>query len=139
MLFGAVIAPGSSVTPKNDLANIVHLSQFCLNDPKSNEKTYVQLVDGNKHYNICALQKDVCEAASVDIFFTTAGGIKLTTKGGKNEVHVVGYFEPEEESYVSDSDDEDIDEEEAGDDEEEGSDDDEPSSKRKNSGKGGKK
>ncbi|GFE53575.1 nuclear factor NF3 [Babesia ovis] len=132
MLFGAVIAPGSSVTPKNDLANIVHLSQVCLNEPKNNEKTYVQLVDGNKSFNLCVLQKDVCEHATVDIFFSTVGGIKLTTKGGKNEVHVVGYFEPEEESYVSDSDDEDLDE----DDDDEGSGDDEPASKRKNAGKG---
>ncbi|CDR97463.1 hypothetical protein, conserved [Babesia bigemina] len=138
MLFGAVIAPGSSVTPKNDLANIVHLSQVCLNDPKSNEKTYVQLVDGNKTFNICALQKDVREHATVDVFFSTVGGIKLTTKGGKNEVHVVGYFEPEEESYVSDSDDEDMDDEEGGDDEE-GSEDEEPAGKRKNTGKGNKK
>lgn len=59
-----MIAPGSSVTPKHDLANIVHISQLCLNDAKNNEKTYVQLVDGNKSYNLCVLQKDVCEHVS---------------------------------------------------------------------------
>lgn len=69
--------------------------------------------------------------ATVDIFFSTVGGIKLTTKGGKNEVHVLGYFEPEEESYVSDSDEEDL--EDAGDEEDES--DDEPANKRKNTNK----
>ncbi|KAK2196272.1 bifunctional Nucleoplasmin core domain superfamily/Nucleoplasmin-like domain [Babesia duncani] len=133
MLFGAVIAPGNSVTPKHDLANIVHVSQLCLNEPTSNEKTYVQLVDGNKSYCICALQKDVQEHATVDIFFSTTGGLKLTTKGGQNEVHVIGYFEPDEESFISDSDDEDEEDDEQDEDDEGG---DEPASKRKAGNKG---
>ncbi|GBE58519.1 nuclear factor NF3 [Babesia ovata] len=139
MLFATVIAPGATVTPKDDLASIVHLSHVCLNEPKNNEKTYLQLVDGSKTFNLCCLQKDVHESANLDIFFSVTGNVKLTTKGGKNEVHVTGYFEPEEESYVSDSDDEDIDDEEGGEDEEEGSEDEEPAAKRKNPGKGSKK
>ncbi|UVC50078.1 hypothetical protein MACK_003943 [Theileria orientalis] len=129
MLFGAVLAPGSSVTPKNELANIVHLSQVCLNEPKSNEKTYVQLVDGNKVYNLCSLQKDVNEHATLDVFFSTNGGLKLSTKGGQNEVHVIGYFEPEDDTFLSDSEEEEEDEE-VNEEEDEDSDD-EPASKRK--------
>ncbi|AFZ81744.1 hypothetical protein BEWA_011620 [Theileria equi strain WA] len=134
MLFGAVIAPGNSVTPKNELANIVHLSQVCLNEPKSDEKTYVQLVDGDKVYNVCSLQKDVHEHATVDVFFSTMGGLKLTTKGGANEVHIIGYFEPEDNSFLSSSEEDEDDEEE-----EEESEDEQPASKRKASGKGSKK
>ncbi|BAM41651.1 conserved hypothetical protein [Theileria orientalis strain Shintoku] len=130
MLFGAVLAPGSSVTPKNELANIVHLSQVCLNEPKSNEKTYVQLVDGNKVYNLCSLQKDVNEHATLDVFFSTSGGLKLSTKGGQNEVHVIGYFEPDEDTFLTDSEDEEEEDDEEVIEEDEDSDD-EPASKRK--------
>uniref|UniRef100_A0A3B0MZG2 Nucleoplasmin, putative n=1 Tax=Theileria annulata TaxID=5874 RepID=A0A3B0MZG2_THEAN len=137
MLFGAVLAPGATVTPKNELANIVHLSQVCLNEPKSNERTYVQLVDGNKVYNLCSLQKDVNEHATLDLFFSTSGDLKLTTKGGPNEVHVIGYFEPEDDAFLSDSEEEEEDEVDEDEVDEEDSDD-EPSSKRKSSNKSGK-
>ncbi|CCF75208.2 nucleophosmin 1 [Babesia microti strain RI] len=144
MLYGAIIEPGKSVTPKNELSSVVHISQLCLDEPSENGKTYVQINDGETLFNLCVLEKDVNEMATVDVFFST-NSISLTTKGAKNNVHVVGYFEPDEAGgLISDSDefeDEEDDEAEVDqdddddDDFDEGSEDEEKSSKRKG-GKG---
>ncbi|KAK1445193.1 hypothetical protein BgAZ_110990 [Babesia gibsoni] len=138
MFFGAVIPAGGNFEANPEEASVVHVSQFCLNEAKDGEKTYVMMVDGKTAFNVCVLQKDVCEHATVDLYYSTDSGIKLATKGGKNEVHVLGYYENEGEGYLSDSDDEEIDEEDADYDDDEGDDEpeDEPAQKKKNTGKG---
>lgn len=108
MFYGAQIKPGKPVTPtEEDGGEILHLSQLCLVDPKDAAKTYVQIDDGKNTYCIAVLQKDKCEHVSVDLFVSTVSGVKFLTKGGNNEVDVVGYFEPEGlEDDEIDSDDE---------------------------------
>lgn len=96
MFFGAQLKPGQYVTPSiDDGGEILHLSQICLIDPKDEGSTLVQINDGDKNYGIAVLQKGKCEHVSLDLFISTLRGIRLSTKGAKNEVHVVGYFEPE--------------------------------------------
>lgn len=45
---------------------------------------------------------------TLDLFISTQSCVKFQTTGGKNEVHIIGYFEPndDEESDVDDGDEE---------------------------------
>jgi len=105
MFYGSKIKPGHSAQPKaEDGGEILHLSQICLNDPTDNNKTYVQLQNGSDTFTICTLEKGKNECSTVDLFINTSKNIKISTRGGKNEVHIVGYFEPSQEDEEDDDD-----------------------------------
>jgi len=95
MFWGTILKPGASKTLESNVGEILHLSQACLCDPKSTEKSYLQIQDEGKAFAIACLQKDSMEHVSFDIFLTLSSSLKLINKG-KNEIHVVGYFEPDE-------------------------------------------
>jgi len=99
MFDGLVIKGGESAELDAEHGEVFHLSQACLNDPKDNGKTYVKITEGERSMVICCLQKDKCEHAALDIFIhPSQASFKVE---GKNEVHLVGYWEPQ-----GDSDDE---------------------------------
>jgi len=99
MFDGLVIKGGESAELDAEQGEVFHLSQACLNDPKDNGKTYVKITEGERSMVICCLQKDKCEHAALDIFIhPSQASFKVE---GKNEVHLVGYWEPQ-----GDSDDE---------------------------------
>lgn len=114
MFFGAVLTPGVECTPDCSNGEILHISQACLYNPVSSERTYIHVTDGEKSYALCALQKDKQENASLDLFVSTRAGTTFKITGGKNEVHLIGYFEPDAEtdsedmSECSHEDDEDL-------------------------------
>lgn len=106
MFYGAQISADNPVTPTiEDGGETLHISQVCLVDPKDSNKTYVQIVDGEKSFCIAALEKDKCENVSLDLFVSATDNLKFTTKGGNNEVHLVGYFEPDNSCDHYDDDD----------------------------------
>jgi len=99
MFDGLVIKGGESAELDAEHGEVFHLSQACLNDPRDGGKTYVKIVEGERSMVICCLQKDKCEHAPLDIFIhPSQASFKVE---GKNEVHLVGYWEPQ-----GDSDDE---------------------------------
>lgn len=99
MMFGKNLKPGQTVTvTPEDGGEILHISQVCMSKPVDNNRTYLKIVQGSQSFAVCVLQKDKQESCSVDIFLSTREAIKLTLEGGKNELSVIGYFEPEPES-----------------------------------------
>ncbi|EDL47458.1 Mitotic apparatus protein p62, putative [Plasmodium vivax] len=94
MFYGKVIKADETVVPEiKDGYSVIHLSRACLNNPEDEGKLYVQVEDANGCYNICCLQKNVCEDTALDIFLMLDNEVKLKTSGSKNEVHIVGYYE----------------------------------------------
>ncbi|KAL8425206.1 hypothetical protein Efla_004281 [Eimeria flavescens] len=69
-----------------------------MSKPVDGSRTYLKIVQGAQSFAACVLQKDKQESCSVDLFLSTREGIQLTLEGGKNELSVIGYFEPEAES-----------------------------------------
>ncbi|SOV78477.1 conserved Plasmodium protein, unknown function [Plasmodium reichenowi] len=108
MFYGKVVKPDETVVPEvKDGYSVIHLSRACLNNPEHEGKIYVQVEDGNGCYNICCLQKNVCEDTPLDIFLMLDNDVKIKTSGSSNEVHIVGYYEV---SFGQDNLDEDEDE-----------------------------
>ncbi|KAL8445731.1 hypothetical protein Emed_005413 [Eimeria media] len=99
MMFARNLKPGQAVkvTPE-DGGEILHISQVCMSKPVDNNRTYLKIVQGNQSFAACVLQKDKQESCSVDLFLSAREGLQLTLEGGKNELSVIGYFEPEPES-----------------------------------------
>ncbi|VWU51752.1 conserved protein, unknown function [Hepatocystis sp. ex Piliocolobus tephrosceles] len=94
MFYGKVIKENEVVVPEvKDGYSVIHLSRACLNNPEQDGKLYVQVEDKNGCYNICCLQKNVCEDTPLDIFLMIDNDVKIKTSGNGNEVHVVGYYE----------------------------------------------
>ncbi|KFG39945.1 nuclear factor NF3, partial [Toxoplasma gondii p89] len=107
MFYGVVVKPGQTVTlSPEDGGEVLHLSQVCMPQPKDGGRTYVQVIQEGKTYSVCMLQKDKLEFTSLDLFLSTRQGITIKTEGGKNEVHLTGYFEPDAEGLDSDEDEE---------------------------------
>ncbi|KAF8820792.1 nuclear factor NF3 [Cardiosporidium cionae] len=105
MFFGAHLKPNVPFVPtRKDGGDLLHLSQLCLYNPKQAGRTYVQVVEGNETYCVASLEKDKMEQVSIDLFLSTENELKLQTTGASNEVHVVGFFEPEP-SDLEDEDD----------------------------------
>jgi len=104
MFYGLVLKPGVPVSVDTDLGEVLHISQACLNSPKGNGNTYVKIKEGQTSYSICCLQKDSQEHASLDLFVQAAAGASFVAEGS-NEVHLLGYWEPN--PSLSDDDDDD--------------------------------
>ncbi|KAL8453584.1 hypothetical protein Emag_001803 [Eimeria magna] len=99
MMFARNLKPGQAVkvTPE-DGGEILHISQVCMSKPVDGNRTYLKIVQGSQSFAACVLQKDKQESCSVDLFLSAREGLQLTLEGGKNELSVIGYFEPEPES-----------------------------------------
>jgi len=105
MFYGLVLKPGVPVSVDTDLGEVLHISQACLNAPKNNGNTYVKIKEGQTSYSICCLQKDSQEHASLDLFVQAAAGASFVAEGS-NEVHLLGYWEPNPSLSDDDEDDE---------------------------------
>ena len=92
------------MTPE-DGGEVLHISQVCMSKPVDNNRTYLKIVQGSQSFAACVLQKDKVESCSVDLFLSAREGIQLALEGGKNELSVIGYFEPEPESESEGEDD----------------------------------
>lgn len=93
------LKPGQTVKiSPEDGGEILHISQVCMSKPVDNNRTYLKVVQGSQSFAACVLQKDKTESCSVDLFLSAREGIQLALEGGKNELSVIGYFEPEPES-----------------------------------------
>jgi len=102
MFYGVVVKAGKTVKLDSELGEVLHLSQACLNDPKDGGKTYLKLNDGTNAFTVCCLQKDKCEHTGMDLFIQTDNDAVSFTAEGKNDIHLVGYWEP----HSEDTDDE---------------------------------
>ncbi|XP_053991758.1 nucleolin-like isoform X2 [Hylaeus volcanicus] len=102
MFFGAVLKPGTSFTPEVIDGEILHISQACLYNPANVERTYLEVVDDDETYAACVLQKEKQESVSLDLYLNGSNGSKLQISGGRNEVHIVGYYEPQDGSDSED-------------------------------------
>jgi len=104
MFYGLVLKPGVPVSIDADLGEVLHISQACLSDPKGNGKTYVKIKESDATFSVCCLQKDTQEFASLDLFLQAATAPTFVAEG-TNEVHLIGYWEPN--PSLSDEDDDD--------------------------------
>jgi nucleophosmin 1 len=75
------------------LGEVLHISQACLNAPKGSGNTYVKIKDGQSTFAVCCLQKDTQEHASLDLFVQAESSPSFVAEG-PNEVHLLGYWEP---------------------------------------------
>jgi nucleophosmin 1 len=105
MFYGLVLKPGVPVSIDSDLGEVLHISQACLSDPKGTGKTYVKIKENDSTYSICCLQKDTQEHANLDLFMQAATAPSFVAEG-TNEVHLIGYWEPN--PSLSDEDDDDM-------------------------------
>jgi len=104
MFDGLAIKAGETTTLESENGEVFHLSQACLSDPRDGGKTYLKIKEGERTLSVCCLQKDKCEHAALDIFVHPATN-KFSVEG-KNDIHLVGYWEPH---GASDSEDEELD------------------------------
>jgi len=104
MFYGLILKPGVPVSVDTDLGEVLHISQACLNAPKQGGNTYVKIKEGGASYSICCLQKDSQEHASLDLFVQAAAGASFVAEGS-NEVHLLGYWEPNPSLSDDDEDD----------------------------------
>jgi len=102
MFYGLILKPGVPVSVDTDLGEVLHISQACLNAPKGAGNTYVKIKDGQSTYAVCCLQKDTQEHASLDLFVQSESSPTFVAEG-PNEVHLLGYWEPN--PSLSDEDD----------------------------------
>merc|ERR1712176_475267 len=107
--WGCQLRPGEKYMVKAEDGNVLHLSQACLNKPTEG-KNYLQVVDGSNKYAIAVLEKGKSEYASLDLFFRV-GQCGFLNKGA-SEIHLTGYFEPD--NMDEDGDDDEEEEEEEG-------------------------
>jgi hypothetical protein len=91
--WGCTLQPGQKKTVESPKGNILHLSQACLNEPKDG-KNYVQAEVEGKTYAVACLEKGKNEHESFDLFFNPSQC--AFSSSGKSEVHLTGYFEPDE-------------------------------------------
>jgi len=93
MFYGLILKPGIPVSVGTDLGEVLHISQACLNAPKGSGNTYVKIKDGQSTFAVCCLQKDTQEHASLDLFVQSESSPSFVAEG-PNEVHLLGYWEP---------------------------------------------
>lgn len=86
-------------------AEVLHLSQVCLHDPKPG-KNYLQVSVADKTLTFCCLEKDKCEHNSLDLFFGPDAPTFINK--GTSEVHLSGYLEPMDEDDEDDEDGEEV-------------------------------
>eukprot|EP00929_Paragymnodinium_shiwhaense_P029013 TRINITY_DN16722_c0_g1_i1.p2 TRINITY_DN16722_c0_g1~~TRINITY_DN16722_c0_g1_i1.p2 ORF type:complete len:324 (+),score=146.98 TRINITY_DN16722_c0_g1_i1:73-972(+) len=97
--WGCVLSPGQKKTVESPEGEILHLSQACLHNPNDG-KNYIQAEVSGTTYSIACLEKGKKEHDSFDLFFDpTTCAFK---NQGKSEVHLTGYFEPDDGFYEDD-------------------------------------
>lgn len=92
--WGCSLKPGQThkLGPLPD-AEILHLSQVCLHEPKPG-KNYVRVQVDSNTFTIACLERDKQEHDAVDLFFGP-GNTTFSNKG-TSEVHLLGYVEPKD-------------------------------------------
>mmetsp|Transcript_66752 Transcript_66752/g.152959 ORF Transcript_66752/g.152959 Transcript_66752/m.152959 type:complete len:225 (-) Transcript_66752:157-831(-) len=123
--WGASVKPGQKVSVSmSDGGTLLHLSQACLANAKEASPTYVKVVRDGQTLNLACLGKGSQEHCALDLFFALEEPVVFIVEG-KNEVHLTGYFEPEDDGADDDdlSDDDDDEEEDDDDDEDDDVDD----------------
>jgi len=93
MFYGLSLKPGVPVPVDTDLGEVLHISQACLNSPSGGGNTYVKIKEGQNTFTICCLKKEHQEHASLDLFVQAVSGASFVAEG-PNEVHLLGYWEP---------------------------------------------
>jgi len=96
MFDGLAIKAGETANLEGENGEVFHLSQACLSDPKDAGKSYLKIKEGDRSLVVCCLQKDKNEHAALDIFVHPA--TNSFSVEGKNDIHLVGYWEPHGES-----------------------------------------
>jgi Nucleoplasmin-like domain len=100
--------------PEDAPAQLLHLSAACLHEPKDSTRGCLQIKTEESTTTIAVLQKDKTEMVNFDLFFNT---IEPPTffNNSKNEIHLSGYYEIEDEQddfddmdVTSDEEDEEI-------------------------------
>jgi nucleophosmin 1 len=91
--WGCILKPGAKAKIENPEGDILHLSQACLHNPQDG-KNYIQAEVQGKTYAIACLERNKKEHDSFDLFFNPDSC--AFSNNGKSEVHLTGYFEPDE-------------------------------------------
>lgn len=92
--WGIALKPGQKKQLQVPEAEILHLSQVCLQDPKDG-KNYLQVTVEGKTFNVVCLEKGKKEHETVDLFFGP-DDTHFSNKG-QSELHLLGYLEPHDE------------------------------------------
>lgn len=104
--FVGIILKGGESVKLDDLPEgaLLRLTNACLHEAKDSGKTFLAVsVEEGKAFNVAVLQKDKQEMCGLDFFCLTNQGAELHNKG-KNEVHIVGCLEPEDDEHEHDDD-----------------------------------
>ena len=104
MFWGIALKPNASYTLEDAEGLLLHLSTACLNDPKDSSKGYLQVKTPENTLTLAVLEKDKNDMASLDLFFPTSNPPTFFNNS-KNEIHLTGYFEPENEEDMDGMDD----------------------------------
>lgn len=91
--WGEALKAGQKKKVQAPEGEVLHLSQGCLHEPKDG-KNYIQAEVKGQPYSIACLEKGKQEHISFDLFFS-AGETTFVNKG-TSEVHLTGYFEPDQ-------------------------------------------
>jgi len=91
--WGEALKAGQKKKVQAPEGEVLHLSQGCLHEPKAGTN-YVQAEVKGVTYSIACLEKGKQEHISFDLFFS-AGETTFVNKGS-SEVHLTGYFEPDQ-------------------------------------------
>jgi len=93
MFFGVALKGGESETMDEVNADMVHLTQACLVNPKSDARCEIQVKESEgDSFTIAVLQKGATEALGLDLTFSPADPPTFVNKG-KEEVHLTGCYE----------------------------------------------
>jgi nucleophosmin 1 len=89
--WGETLKPGQKKPLKIENADVLHLSQACLHEPKPG-KTTLQVIVRGTTYSVAVFEKDKREHDCLDLFFDSEQTTFMVT--GSSEVHLMGYIEP---------------------------------------------
>ncbi|EER05277.1 apicomplexan-specific protein, putative [Perkinsus marinus ATCC 50983] len=93
MFFGIALKGGESQTMDEVNADMVHLTQACLVDPKTDSRCEIQVKETEgESFTIAVLTKGSSDALSLDLTFSPADPPTFVNKG-KEEVHLTGCYE----------------------------------------------
>eukprot|EP00920_Eleutheroschizon_duboscqi_P013394 GHVT01031568.1.p1 GENE.GHVT01031568.1~~GHVT01031568.1.p1 ORF type:complete len:401 (-),score=141.47 GHVT01031568.1:1083-2285(-) len=105
MFYGLKLKPGQVTKADNSRGELFHVSSVTLHQPTDSAPVYIQIHDGRDYFTAAVLTKGSNETTTTDLF-CEAATVKFRSTGGKNEVHVCGYFEPEEDPCCAEMSDE---------------------------------
>jgi hypothetical protein len=89
--WGCVLKPGQKKPVNIQEADVLHLLQACLHEPKDGKNYLMVDVDGTT-YSIACLEKGKREHDCLDLFFDS-DKTSFVCKG-TSEIHLMGYIEP---------------------------------------------